>query len=468
MSRFFIFFNREASVAILAQGLKTGAPLRATVAPGAGQCSSSVWVPVFFVLVLYVYGKARAGVDLFVFSQLAAPSLFFETFCGLAPVDLFLLFGLFSHVSAVVDAYAYAFCAISCSFASSLRCLLVQTKDFGKISRSVAECSQVAQEAVVMNKTTLRSVKGLTTAVEALASGLQDSNANIFRELKDHRWTLMGLRGKLESLNADSREAASGRQVVSGQYLAREPLSPDVNDDEIGQLLERLFSESVSKVDPSYSQEEVLRSQSQGSSSHPRYSHDPVLTEAALQVLEPKEMEVAFATGKLQPSRKARILGLLRRANCISAVLTAVRPKLDAFTSLLASYEHRKVSREIFDGAVELVEAWKSSGDSPYLTELGLPLSRHPGFPAPRGARKRFYSVYFAGLLRRLHDGDEEAVRICKVLLHGTRSRPVPFQKSSPIIASSVAPQRSLEKFWRAEFLVLRIWLPLHRPSRFR
>ena len=56
------------------------------------------------------------------------------------------------------------------------------------------------------------------------------------------------------------------------------------------------------------------------------YSADPVLTESILEVVPPEEVAVAFATGKLQPSRKSRILSMLRHASCISG---KQRPTLD-------------------------------------------------------------------------------------------------------------------------------------------
>ena len=117
----------------------------------------------------------------------------------------------------------------------------------------------------VILRSVARAQTGLQTALLAATEGFQQSQSSMYQEMKEVRKQLVKISGTLEAERMLRKSDNGAFQVVSGQYLAQEPLSPEVNNETVAQLKERLFHVSVATKVDGYTLQEVERSQSEGS-----------------------------------------------------------------------------------------------------------------------------------------------------------------------------------------------------------
>lgn len=153
-----------------------------------------------------------------------------------------------------------------------------------------------------------------------------------------------------------------------------------------------------------YDPRDINRSQNRGFADHPRLSADPIMAAACKKAWPPKALELAYGAAKLLPSRKARLLAILRHVSCVSAIQESIREKLNDLDRRLWRYLASLMDSRHFLELAQLAKEWVATGDSAIPSLLGMGLSKHPGYPGLIGDTKRKRSSEFAALARAFLD----------------------------------------------------------------
>ena len=98
-------------------------------------------------------------------------------------------------------------------------------------------------------------------------------------------------------------------------------------------------------------------------------------------MLDASDLEMAFSAAKLFPSKKSRLLAILRRASCVAAIQLSIKDHLDALTRGLWRHLVSFMDPAIFERQVELAHYWVETGDPTALVIMGMSFRKHPGFP---------------------------------------------------------------------------------------
>lgn len=155
------------------------------------------------------------------------------------------------------------------------------------------------------------------------------------------------------------------------------------------------------------------------------------LQSAANEVWDASILTAARSSAKVLTTRKTKV-ALLRPASCVSAALTSISLSVVGFLDFFWRKELCNVAThkagECYSWAVGQVEAWMARGEFYYLSVLALSGSKHPGYGAEGGARKRNWSPYFASMAKT-----------------GTRSKIHPLTAA---VLCRLAPQR-MNSRWR-------------------
>eukprot|EP00971_Amphidinium_carterae_P079600 1575201-Amphidinium_carterae.1 len=140
---------------------------------------------------------------------------------------------------------------------------------------------------------------------------------------------------------------------------------------------------------PGFSEAEVDRSQGRGASADQRWTCDIAIQDAAVAAVGHQRFLEGCAGAKLQATRPTKLRAFLRVASSICQPWHSITKLLDPLTAMLARIEHCCIDGSAFADAWSAVEAWMEDPDNTYLRQLGLKLSKHPGFDARRGWKKR-------------------------------------------------------------------------------
>eukprot|EP00971_Amphidinium_carterae_P006815 134522-Amphidinium_carterae.1 len=213
----------------------------------------------------------------------------------------------------------------------------------------------------------------------------------------------------------------------------QESVGAEVNLLSLDELRERLFCETLMEKQPGFLEVDVDRSQGRGASADQRWTCDVAIQDAAITAVGNQRFLEGCSGAKLQATRPTKLRAFLRVASTICQPWFSITSLLDPLTAMMARIEHCYIDGLAFRDAWTTVESWMHNPDNGYLRQLGLKLSKHPGFDARRGWKKRDHGARFARVLQSALQEEPWALKLCHVFSHGTRSRLIPLKECIPV-----------------------------------